>query len=241
MINATSKIKHLSFSSFSLYRECPYKFYRKYILGVRPTYEEPFFKIGKGFHKGMETLYKYKNLDRAIQDFLKYMGDDREIMQTQISNLIESMKDYYKTVFPKYSEINRGNEIRIEMRLPDIPLPIVGYIDNIFTNGFIDYKTTSYTQADSMYKKRQMYIYSLWFYFKYKQIPTNVQVHWFNKFKPKYGQVKVEVSMDDVMMVMAELKQFWKDIENERFLPNLDNWEEDEQGFEEALNYINDF
>jgi len=62
-----SKKYNLSFTAYKLYHECPAKYHRKYVLGLRPTKTPAFFIHGSAIDKGCNDLLEGKDLISAAR------------------------------------------------------------------------------------------------------------------------------------------------------------------------------
>lgn len=136
-----------SFSRLSLYLECPYRFYKKYILKIEEDEISLPLAFGKAAHKGIEDMINQQTVN--VQD-------------AALNGLIEA--DFHEEI--NYKElidmIERGvkfrskgqTEIYFELPLDDSSnAPIIrGYIDLLDRNEIVDWKTNRvpYDVLDTM-------------------------------------------------------------------------------------------
>jgi hypothetical protein len=232
------KIKHLSYSQLRLYQECPFKYYLKYIQGAGEAGTRIEFVLGTAFHKGMQEMYKYRDFEKgkvAFRDDVRHLGENREV-----DNLVTNMSLYHTMYFDNYIDDFIGSEVKFEMHIPGIEVPVIGYIDNLLKRGFIDYKTTSSFKAKEAYDIKQFATYAMWFLTKFRAMPAISEAHVFNKLKAGEDAINIvseRITHDMVNMLMAEYVQMWRDIKAERWTPNLSAWSANDQYYDLACKY----
>lgn len=130
-----------SFSRLNTYQDCPYRFYRKYILGYQEEITLP-LALGKAVHKTLEDKIKGVNHDEAV-----------------LNGLIES--DFHPEV--------EANEIDKMTRYVDLPSLHNGKVEYYFKiplddspnspliQGFIDYVTNDGSVIVDWKSNRKMY------------------------------------------------------------------------------------
>jgi len=63
---------------YGLYRECPRKWYLKYMLGLRPQFTSPAFLFGGAMHEALQVYYEGRgNLSHAQKAFRDELADRR--------------------------------------------------------------------------------------------------------------------------------------------------------------------
>lgn len=237
MVNE-SVIKHLSYSGLRLYQECPFKFYLKYVEKIGDTRTIPEFEIGGGFHKGMQVLYETGSFENAKEKFRSSLG--QLISDSSIDVLTENMFFYSNNYLGNYLDRKVGTEVRFSINIPNVPVPVIGYLDLLLKDGFIDHKTTSEYNLRKAFDKKQFATYSLWFFMKYKVLPPVTEAHLFHKTKKgDYGVnvLKQEITKDDVNVMLLEYVQLWQDLKNNRFTPNLNAWKKEDPLYDLMIEY----
>ncbi|PKM99561.1 MAG: hypothetical protein CVU78_05705 [Elusimicrobia bacterium HGW-Elusimicrobia-2] len=153
-----SKRLAMSYSKFSLYKNCPRNYKRIYVdkIATKPRH---FFSIGLSVHKAMEDLYSYDGLGEPSLKFLLesyrnnwesggYESDEQE--QAFFENGLEWMKNYYEEHVKGQWQKAWKTEPYFEAPLqgPRIGAGhlLVGFIDRIESNAdgtysIYDYKT----------------------------------------------------------------------------------------------------
>ena len=110
-----------SFSRLSLHESCPYRFYKKYILG----YDEPTtypLALGKGVHKAIEDKIKGISHSEAVLNGMIEADFHPEVKLEELSELVSHAP----------IQVNMGEtEIHFQLPLSDeTSAPMIqGYID----------------------------------------------------------------------------------------------------------------
>ena len=240
-------MEHLSYSQLKLYQDCPFKYYLQYVLKKPKPYFTA-FAIGGHFHKGLENLSNKGSYDEAKKIFKDLCEKEnfRQAELDQVSTLTWNMALYSEMYFPKYKPKIIGTEIEIYVNIPNVPIPVKGFIDVLYSNGFADYKTTS-KKKDEAYDKQQVVLYSLWYLQNFKVMPTITEIHYFSKLRKgnfgsnsddEVGVLSIEVTREDIDVLIMQFQQFWKDVQAGRFTPNLNAWKSNDQYYNEMINYV---
>lgn len=220
---------YYSYSQLRLYKECPLKYFIKYHMRVGEG-DRIEFKIGKAFHKGMETLFIDKSFDKAkgvFRDRIKSI--DPKLLGAQDNNLALNMHTYYKHIFPFYEMKHTDCEYQFFLKLPELSKLVMGYIDHMFVDGFIDIKTYSESLKES-FDPLQMAIYKLAYIQKTGVAPVHSQIHGFSKTSVQKNLVSdfvLDYKDSDFSsdLVVGNFLAFERDINNKRFSPNFSAWE----------------
>ncbi len=150
-------IEHLSYSSISLYLDCPEAWRRKYIAG-EPTRKTSALAFGSAFHATVERLCQDAQYDWSgiwSEEFAKAFEDvsleEEETPEQHFNEGVRLLTNdeiiaAIRNIKPLNSEMI---EKRVELRVPGVPVPVIGYIDVILEDGTpADFKTSakSWTQ-----------------------------------------------------------------------------------------------
>jgi CRISPR/Cas system-associated exonuclease Cas4 (RecB family) len=159
MTNQISHLEHLSYSSISSYLLCPRNWKYKYVDQIK-TRPSPALKFGSAVHNTIENILKQKAENenviiahRAYMEFFtQYFSDCRDDPEINwgFTNFDEQMA-IAKRIFDQEeitSELSKLNPIEIEthvtLEVPNVPIPVIGYVDLIFEDGTpADIKTSS--------------------------------------------------------------------------------------------------
>ncbi|MFC2946764.1 PD-(D/E)XK nuclease family protein [Virgibacillus sediminis] len=123
-----------SFSRLNLYRQCPYRFYNKYVLGKEEPVTKP-LALGKAVHQAIDDIINGSSHEEAVLNGYASAGFHEDLVQQEISDLVERAPVYWKMgrteVYFKLPPSNSHNAPEIQ-----------GYIDLLSPDGAItDWKT----------------------------------------------------------------------------------------------------
>lgn len=153
-------IDHLSYSSISMYLDCPEAWRRKYIA-QEPTRKSSALAFGSAFHGTIERLIQNISPVNEVwkEEFNKAFGDDIALDsdETREQHYNEGIRllsnpDVQQTITnirPKCDDAGTMIERKVELCVPGVPIPVIGYIDIILDDGTpADFKTSarSWTQ-----------------------------------------------------------------------------------------------
>lgn len=111
MLNKKLKRRH-SYSSLSLYKQCPYKYFLKYIKGYYPQGDSPFFGMGNLSHLCMENIGNGADIQEQIDYYKK-----------EFKKLILKFPDFD---FTQYDEKNRLFQKRMRQGVCSDEYEVVG-------------------------------------------------------------------------------------------------------------------
>lgn len=232
-------IDHLSYSSITAYLDCPENWQRKYIA-KEPTKSSPALVFGSAFHGTVEELAANPQGDvlsiwkeawnKALTGQEIFWGadspeetfNDGVRMFSNPALLAEIAK-----IKPGSDEHGLKIERKVELNVPGVPVPIIGYIDIILDDGTpADFKTSARSWTDD---KAQESLQSLFYLAALNQ--AGVDVNW--KFKHiifvKTKEPKVQVlehshKVGELFFLFELIKRVWTGIEKEVFPMNPSTW-----------------
>lgn len=175
-----------SFSRLNIYKQCPYRFYNKYVLRK----EEPVTQslaLGKAVHKAIEDKINGVDHEQAILNGYLESGLHDEVSYEDISTLVQK------------APVHKGmGETEIYFNLPlsdEKNAPIIqGYIDVVQPNGaIIDWKTNRipYNVLDSP----QIALYS-WAIGQLKNVNKVKGSYYFLRFRKDSSYLFTHKEMD---------------------------------------------
>jgi len=156
----TDHFHHLSASSIGMLMRCPRQFQHRYLRGEK---ERPGgnLMIGSFFHETLDWNYSQKvtsHRDEPFADAIQYLhdaaipkvleedagGDPEEVswdttFEDARSDAERITGAYYKTVVPRIQPF--ATEQKFEIEIPEVEVPVIGYIDVQETNRVVDTKT----------------------------------------------------------------------------------------------------
>jgi len=232
-------IEHLSYSSISMYLDCPEAWRRKYIA-KEPTKTTSALAFGSAFHGTVErmiqnTQYDWQNIwkeefGKAFTENIALEPDEtseqhyneglRILSNNEVQSAITAIK-------PRYDEVGAMIERKVELRVPGVPVPVIGYIDVILSDGTpADFKTSarSWTQDQANNSLQTLfYIAAL----NQAGFEVNWQFKHFVFVKTKTPQVQVlehSHKPGELFFLFEMIKRVWEGISKEYFPLNPTTW-----------------
>lgn len=232
-------IEHLSYSSITAYLDCPENWRRKYIA-KEPTMSSPALVFGSAFHGTIEKFVVEPATDilsiwsgawnKAIESQPIFWGTDTPeetyndgVRMFSNAALLEEVKK----IKPGVDEAGAKIERKVELRVPGVPIPIIGYIDIILEDGTpADFKTSSRSWSDD---KAADSLQGLFYLAALNQ--AGVKINWnfkhivFVKTKePKVQLLENTHTPGELFFLFNMIQQVWKGIEAEVFPTNTSTW-----------------
>ena len=187
------------------------------------------------------VFYKNRSLDESIKIALDYFQEETlfsKIEKDEKYNKEKStISDYILNAIPTYQSIQDEPlemQRKIELRLDDVKLPIIGYIDIEFENHIRDLKTTKVIKSSVPHSvQRQLSIYS-------KALRKDAWVDYVSPKKIVSTKIdNIENNIQEVITIckgIEKLLSISDDIQEiaSMFYPNLDSWEWDKDSINQA-------
>jgi len=232
-------IEHLSYSSITAYLDCAENWRRKYIA-KEPTQSSPALVFGSAFHGTVEKFVQEPSTDilsiwngewsKALEKETVFWGADtpEEIYNDGVrmfsnANLLSELKNIHPAMDNNGAKIER----KVELKVPGVPVPIIGYIDIILADGTpADFKTSSKSWTES---KASDSLQGLFYLAALNQ--HGVDINW--KFKhiifvktkePKVQLLENTHTPGELFFLFNMIQQVWKGIEAEVFPTNTSTW-----------------
>lgn len=248
-----NEITHLSYSSITLFLDCPEAWYRKYIA-KEPTFSTPNLVFGSAFHGTIEHMVQDKNVnplsvypDHLLfykkslwqQQWEKAMDGGQEIqwgLDTPEQHFNEGVRllsnngilDSIKSIKPAIDNDGPKIERKVELKVPGVPIPIIGYIDCILDNGMpADFKTSKASWSDA---KASDSLQSLFYLAALNQSGDNSHNWAFTHFvfvktkEPKFQRLEHHHKPSELFFLFEIISRVWKAIENQSFMINPTGW-----------------
>lgn len=152
-----SQVKHLSASSLALFSECPEKYRRRYLEGVK-TPPNGYLLWGRADHAAIQRDLEHRMdygkglstddvLDvfndewrRALADNEDVVWDEGETAGSILDRGVKLVAVYHREVCPTIKPV--AVEKKYEIRIPGSPVPILGFVDIETASQVIDRKTS---------------------------------------------------------------------------------------------------
>jgi hypothetical protein len=159
-------IKHFSASSVRMLKVCPEQFRQRYVLGRK---ERPggSLTLGTAFHTAVNFSHAQKvtsGVDLPITEVVEFFHDAAWPLAVERDGGIDEIRwddgvepddyrrdgermtqAYHHTVSPRIQPV-REPERRLDLYIPDVPVPFIGYIDVEEETNAIDMKTGKQVQ-----------------------------------------------------------------------------------------------
>ncbi len=236
-------LDHLSYSSISSYLACPRNWSFKYVDKL-PTYGTPDLTIGTAIHGAVEEYLRQtertqepaKFLSQAWEDALGrgevFWGTDTpESTYNEALRLVSDDQVIYNlsTITPARTEDGSARiEEKVELRVPGVPIPIIGYIDIQTADGTpADLKTSarSWTQD-----RAQSETQSLFYLAALNQAGRTVRDWKFRHYvlvktkKPQFQVLEHAHKPGEIFWLFSMIYNVWRGIQAEVFPENPTGW-----------------
>lgn len=232
-------IEHLSYSSISMYLDCPEAWRRKYIA-KEPTQSSPALVFGSAFHGTIEQLISDPAEDvlsmwrgawnKAVEGQQVFWGTDTpEAICNDGVRMFSTpaLLSEIKNIKPGVDDHGPKIERKVELRVPGVPVPIIGYIDIILADGTpADFKTSARSWSDD---KAADSLQSLFYLAALNQ--AGEKINW--KFKHivfvKTKEPKVQIlehshKPGELFFLFDLIQRVWGGIQKEVFPMNPSTW-----------------
>lgn len=232
-------IEHLSYSSISAYLACGEAWRFRYVEQIKtPTGPELVF--GTAFHKAIEGQLRGegqalnlwpKAWGEALEGNSVYWGDDmpeeynnqgvRMLASPDIQNTIGQIKPAKGPDGPRIEQ-------RVELRVPGVPIPVIGYIDVITEDGIPgDFKTSARSWgADKAQSETQPLFYLAALNQAGHEVPGWAFRHYvFVKTKtPQVQVIEHRHKPSEVFWLFEVIQRVWRGIDAEIFPLTPNGW-----------------
>lgn len=232
-------IQHLSYSSISLYLDCPEAWRRKYIA-KEPTDSTPALAFGSAFHGAIEAQLTtgqkavdawpaaWANaLERGPVDFgfdtpeTHFNEGIRLLSNAGVSQAIDGF-------VARSDETGPMVERKVTLNVPGVPVPVIGYIDFISTDGVpCDLKTSSKSWTDG---KAADSLQGLFYLAALNQAGQNFHgwrfrhVVFVKTKEPKVQVLENVHTPGELFFLFRMVSEVWKGITREVFPLNPSSW-----------------
>jgi len=258
-------IEHLSPSSFRLFLNNRFEFYKAYIKGVKNFKTSEAMFTWTVYHSILEMFYNQEKRDSAFFDMeeeqilsiANAIEEERENNidkkdEKRIDRVVASVKKlltFYQSELPDYKEI-LGIELLLKNTPKGITIPFKGFVDLVVKEWdeiiLVDHKTVSrFSNKISPWYMIQANMYYLLYVTEYKQAPKYMYFDEIKKSKnrdgsPQLRTVKYKYNQKDMVwfarLLVWTLRQLEVFGDNQDFyLPNPFDMLNGEQSF---LEYI---
>lgn len=232
-------IDHLSYSSITTFLDCPENWRRHYIA-KEPTKSSPALVFGSAIHGTIETAVAEGNPDllsiwgakwpAALEGQNVYWGAETPEQHFNegvriLSNKV--IREELAKIKPAMMGDRPAIEQKVELRVPGVSVPVIGYIDIILEDGTpADFKTSKASWTDA---KASDSLQSLFYLAALNQ--AGFEINW--KFKhlvivktkePKFQTLEHMHTPSELFFLFRVISNVWAAIEKEAFPLNPGSW-----------------
>lgn len=235
-----ANIEHLSYSSVSAYLLCGEAWRRRYVV-KEPAPVASSIVLGSAFHGAIEAYLKgapdleaayeqawAQQLERG-QDVVWEDGQPdtvkadglRMVRAKPIQELLDQLRANFD---PEHGPIER----RVELRVPGVPVPIIGYVDVVTKDGIPgDFKTANRMWSD---EKAGDELQPLFYLAALNQEGIQVPNWTFRHYVFSRGQhpsakvFEVQRKPSEVFWLFERIQRAWEGIERSVYLVNPPDW-----------------
>jgi len=238
------ELEHLSYSSVSAYLTCPRSWRFKYVDKVK-TPTAPALAFGSAFHGAVEDLIMARHRGDmmkpaevwaarwalATEQDIAWNGD----LPEEHSNVGMKMLSHpaTATVLDQFRPLVEDGEPvverRVELHIPDVPVPVLGFIDLICADGVpADMKTAAraWTQEQAEKEMQPTYYLAALNQVGYTLNPERKFRHfvWTKTKVPQVQIIESKRTTEDLLWLMALVRDVWHGIEREVYPANPGSW-----------------
>jgi hypothetical protein len=240
-------IEYLSYSSINLFLTCSEAWRRRYIA-KEPQSSTPSLLFGSAIHNTIEssianrhgdyagntslqTLWgEYWNLAVEKEPNCEWGADTPEQHYNEGIRLLANpeLQQMVNRLTPLRDEAGLFMERKIELRVPGVPVPIIGYIDIVTNDGVPgDFKTSAQQWSQD---KAKAELQPLFYLAALNQMGRTVPGLRFRHYvmtktkQPKVQVIETQHTYDSILWLFGMIQQVWRSIENESFVVNPHAW-----------------
>jgi RecB family exonuclease len=238
------ELEHLSYSSVSLFQACPRAWFYRYVEKLRVP-ASPALVMGSAFHATIEHILRAKvtgevvdptstwavEWQRVQEQEIAWNGDLPEALAADGARMITSPASLalLASLSPLIENGAPVIEKRIELRVPGVPIPVIGFIDFIGTDGTPgDFKTAARAwPADKAAKEDQATVYlAALNQAGYTLNPDRRFTHyvWTKGKAPKVETFTTTRTVGQMFGLMSNIKTIWDSIQAGLFPTNTTTW-----------------
>lgn len=234
------ELNHLSYSSITTFLACGESWKRKYLLHD-PTYVTPELAFGSAIHgaierhvgEGAQLLAVWNEEWRKATEGKEIMwgADTPEQHYNEGVRILGNEQVAYSLACLKPLRDQVGQaaiERKIELKVPGVPVPVIGYIDLIAEDGVPgDFKTSSKSWSQ---ERAQNELQSLFYLAALNQSGQSTSGWKFRHYtivktkQPKFEMFEHLHSPGELMFLFDLIQRVWRSIEQGIFMLNPSGW-----------------
>jgi hypothetical protein len=237
-------IEHLSYSSISSYLSCGENFRRHY-LEKEPSRPTPALVFGSAFHS---TVENYLQCSYILPDTLCNIWAEQWVQQLEAQpncdwgadtpefHFNEGIRlltcgevvDMLNRIAVKHDDDGPVIERKLELRVPGVPIPIIGYMDLMTSDGIPgDFKTSSRQWDNQRAREELQPVFYLAALHQMGQPVPGLRFRHYVVTKTKQPRAQVlehSHTFDEILWLFRLIQNVWRGIEREVFPLNPGTW-----------------
>lgn len=245
-----ANIEYLSYSSINLFLTCGEAWRRKYIA-KEPSTSSPALVFGSALHNTIEEYIANREPSRepymmplTLQELwagkwaaaverepnCEWGADTPEQHYNEGLRLLANpeLQQLVNRLTPLRDDSGLFMERKVELRVPGVPVPIIGYIDLVTSDGIPgDFKTSAQQWSQDKAKEE---LQPLFYLAALNQLGRNVPGLRFRHYvitktkQPKVQVIETAHTWDSIFWLYGLIQQVWRAIESETYVMNPHAW-----------------
>ncbi len=241
------ELRHLSYSSISSYLLCPRAWKYHYIDQVK-TPTAAALTFGSTFHNVIESAIRdrqnggrYDLAAMWLQDWAQHQeatAEQIEWGETSWQQLhdeglrmltLPQTEQLVRGLVPLVDDVGPWVERKVELHVPGVPFPVIGYIDLITSDGIVtDFKTAGRAWSDDQAQKESQPSYYLaalnQMGFMFNPGRRFRHIIWTKGKNPKVQTFETQRGWADLLRLFTQITEVWRGIEAGVFPYNTGSW-----------------
>lgn len=235
------ELDHLSYSSISKYVNCSANWKYKY-LDKLPDPKTPNLIMGSAFHGAIEEYLK-SDKQADITELWRKSWADQMVGTENVEWVEESPEETFNQglrmlthkdvvqglaeIMPAKDDLGHMIERKLELHVPGVPIPIIGYLDILTVNGPADFKTSATRWSDD---KATNEIQSLFYLAAMNQMGMHTYGWLFSHYifvktkTPQFQKLTHRHTPTQLMWLFKMISNVWAGIQAGTFVENPTGW-----------------
>lgn len=232
-------VDHLSYSSITNYLACPRGWAFKYVEN-RPTLPTPELAFGSAFHGAVEAHLTDReqsitdlwnaNWKKQTEQEIQWDGAEPASYQNDGIRILGDPEILagLNSIHPGKDEIGVKIERKVELHVPGVPIPVIGYIDVITDDGVPgDFKTSARSWTTD---KAEGETQPLFYLAALNQLGIETPGMKFRHYvfvktkKPQFQMLEHAHTINQLLWLFGMIKNVWNAIDREAYPENPTGW-----------------
>ena len=210
---------HLSYSAVNKYLQCPKRWHYDYVVAKDEKKESFALKLGSLYHSALEKLYITGEVAEGESMFTQFAGENGKFRQKEIEKTRMCFENYHDTIYPQYQTRVERIEVKDDVFISGLDIPLEYRIDLITTDGtLVDHKTVGRFAPDIEYSL-QFDLYAYGYYQKYGVLPRSVEYHNAYKATGRVEVMKKIPRVSDMLKAVSCVAGAYRGVKEDIFIP----------------------